>query len=69
MGRCSQYRWPDTRSMDSDFLVAYVHGRHTVREYFDRFVRDPLFDAALADCPTELARPMHPAALVSLRET
>jgi len=40
--------------MDSDFLADYVHGRRTVREYFDRLVRDPLFDAAFADCPAEL---------------
>jgi hypothetical protein len=39
---------------DSDFLVEYVHGRHTVREYFNRFVGERLFDAAFADCPTEL---------------
>jgi hypothetical protein len=40
--------------MDSDFLAEYVHGRRTVREYFDRFVGEPLFEAAFADCPAEL---------------
>ena len=40
--------------MDSNFFVEYVHGRHTVREYFDRFVCDRMVDAAFADCPAEL---------------
>jgi len=39
--------------MDSEFLAEYVHGRHTVREYFDRFIREPLIEAAFADCSAE----------------
>jgi hypothetical protein len=39
--------------MESDFLVEYVHGRHTVREYFERFVRERLFDAAFAIARTD----------------
>jgi hypothetical protein len=40
--------------MDSEFLTEYVHGRHTTADYFDRFVHDGTFKAALADCPTDL---------------
>lgn len=38
--------------MDDDFVVEYVHGRHTTREYFDRFMMDGAFELAFAGCPT-----------------
>jgi len=37
--------------MDADFLVEYVHGRHTVRDYFDRFMSDWPFEGAFSGCP------------------
>ena len=43
----------DGPRMDADFLVEYVRGRRTVREYFDLFVRDREFKSALAGCPVE----------------
>ena len=36
--------------MDADFLVAYVYGRHSVRDYFDRFVMESAFADAFAEC-------------------
>jgi hypothetical protein len=40
--------------MDSDFLAEYVHGRHTVDDYFDRFVREVEFKAAVDGFSTDL---------------
>jgi len=42
--------------MDAEFLAEYVHGRHTTDDYVERFMRDRLFEAALAGCPTDLRR-------------
>lgn len=42
--------------MDTEFLAEYVHGRHTVRDYFDRFVGEPVFDHAFAECPDVRSR-------------
>jgi len=40
--------------IDSEFLAEYVHGHHTTDDYTDRFLHDGVFEAAFADCPTEL---------------
>jgi len=40
--------------MTDDFVVEYIHGRHSVRDYFDSLVSDGSLDHAWAGCP-ELA--------------
>jgi hypothetical protein len=37
--------------MNAEFLAEYVHGRRTLREYFDRLVAEPAFAAAFEGCP------------------
>ena len=50
--------------MDSEFLAEYVHGRHTIDDYFERFVHGGCFDTALAECATNV-RDRYRAALRS----
>ena len=40
--------------MNDDFVIEYIHGRHSVRDYFDSLVSDGSLDHAWAGCP-ELA--------------
>jgi len=41
-------------AMNDDFVVEYIHGQHTLREYFDRLFPEVSLDHAWAGCP-ELA--------------
>jgi len=38
--------------MDADFLTEYVHGRHAVRDYFERVLSEGAFELAFAGCPS-----------------
>lgn len=43
---------------DGDFLVEYVHGKHTFRDYFERFFDVDTFGDVCEGCP-ELAAALH----------
>jgi hypothetical protein len=42
--------------MNIDFVVEYVHGRHTMRQYFARLVEESKIGAAYVDCGQLCAR-------------